>query len=334
MRLKRADCAGPGITRRRAGRGFIYLDQSGRRITDETLLERIRSLVIPPAWRDVWICPRENGHIQATGFDEAGRKQYLYHEKWTSRRAAEKFDAMLRFSSALPRLRRAVDRDLKSAVPDREPVLACAVRLLDLGHFRIGSEQYAEENSTFGVATILRRQVTLPAGSDEIVFDYPAKGALDRRVSIRDRAVRTIAEPLMRRRSGPDDFLVYRSGRRWADVRSTDINEYIRDGAGGPFSAKDFRTWHGTVIAARALAGAGEVPSSRRGRERVIRAAVDEVAEALGNTPAVARDSYIDPRLFDRYRDGDVAALKPGAGRPSRTGLSAAERTVRSFLDG
>jgi len=254
VRLKRSDCSSDGITRRRSGRGFVYVDASGARIRDDVLIARIKDLAIPPAWQEVWICPDVNGHIQATGIDDAGRKQYLYHERWTSRRSAEKFDSMLRFAAALPRLRRAASRDLELSEPVRSRVLAGAVRLIDLGHFRVGGEQYAEENSTFGVATILKSQVRLTDDTDGIEFTYPAKGSQERNLTIHDRQVRRLSEELVRRRSGPEDFLVYREGRRWIDVRSEDVNEYIQEHAGEEFSAKDFRTWHGTVTAAVHLA--------------------------------------------------------------------------------
>lgn len=332
MRLKRSDCAGRGITRRRAGRGFVYLDHDGERISDEEMLDRIRALVIPPAWREVWICPHQNGHIQATGFDEAGRKQYLYHEKWTSRRAAEKFDSMRRFAGRLPYLRRQVKRDLDDSAATLERVSAAAVRLIDLAYFRIGSEQYAEENETFGVATILKTQVSHGEAKHEVVFDYLAKGSAERQVTITDPAISSLTRQLLRRRSGPEDFLVYRSGRGWVDLRSAQVNEYIQEHAGEGFSAKDFRTWHGTVIAATTLARAGAPPSSSRAKERNIRDAIAEVAEELGNTPAVARESYIDPAVFDRYRDGDVIQAGRGTGRPSRTGLSRTEKSVLRLL--
>lgn len=333
MRLRRSDCAGEGFTRRRAGKGFVYLDESGEMIRDEELLERIRSLAIPPAWEDVWICPSGKGHIQATGIDDAGRKQYLYHEHWTARRAAEKFDSMVAFAAKLPALRRRVGRDIAGGDVGRDAVLACAVRLMDLGHFRIGGEQYAEENETFGVATILRDQVALPRGTQTVEFSYPAKGSLDRRVLLRDPEIRAVSEKLKRRRAGPDDFLAYRSGRRWVDLKSHEINEYIQETVGEGHSAKDFRTWNGTVYAATYLATAGPPPSSSSAREKVIREAVRAVAEELGNTPAVARSSYIDPRLFDRYRDGKSVDAGKRPGRPARRGLSRAERAVLDLLD-
>jgi DNA topoisomerase IB len=298
------------------------------------LIARIKDLAIPPAWQEVWICPDVNGHIQATGIDDAGRKQYLYHERWTSRRSAEKFDSMLRFAAALPRLRRAASRDLELSEPVRSRVLAGAVRLIDLGHFRVGGEQYAEENSTFGVATILKSQVRLTDDTDGIEFTYPAKGSQERNLTIHDRQVRRLSEELVRRRSGPEDFLVYREGRRWIDVRSEDVNEYIQEHAGEEFSAKDFRTWHGTVTAAVHLASDGPPPPGSRARERKIRQAIDVVAEELGNTPAVARDSYVDSRILDRFRSGEAIELGSRPGRRAKTGLSLAERSVRQMLGG
>lgn len=334
MRLKRADCSSEGIVRRRSGRGFVYLDPSGDRIRDETLVTRIKDLAIPPAWREVWICPDANGHIQATGIDEAGRKQYLYHEQWTSRRSAEKFDSMLKFSAVLPRLRRTVSHDLDEDEAARSRVLAGAVRLIDLGHFRIGNEQYAEENSTFGVATILKSQVRLADEDDGVEFSYPAKGSQERNLTIHDRQIRGLSEKLLRRRSGPEDFLVYREGRDWIDVRSEDVNDYIQEHAGDEFSAKDFRTWHGTVTAAVHLASSGPPPKSSRAREKVIREAIEAVAEELGNTAAVARDSYVDSRILDRYRSGEGIDLGSRPGRTAKAGLSLTERTVRQMLGG
>jgi DNA topoisomerase-1 len=300
-RLRRADCAGQGISRRRRGAGFTYLDAEQGRIEDEETLERVRSLGIPPAWEDVWICPDPLGHIQATGIDAAGRKQYLYHDRWQRRAAERKFEAMREFAAGLPRLRRAVKRDLgRDGVP-RERALACAVRLLDLGFFRIGGEEYAETNESFGVATVRREHVTV--SGEEVVFDFPAKSGQRRVQSIRDTPVREAIEAMRRRRGGPEDLLVFREGGAWRDVRSTDVNEYLKEHIGDDFSAKDFRTWHGTVLAAVELAMQPR-PRSQAGAKRAINAAVKGVAEQLGNTPAVCRSSYIDPRVLDRFREG------------------------------
>ena len=300
-RLRRSDCSGEGIRRRRRGRGFSYLDGDRRPIEDEETLERIRELAIPPAWEEVWICPDPFGHIQATGIDAAGRKQYLYHSRWQQRRAERKFEAVREFAAELPALRRAVARDLKLEGMPRERALACAVRLLDLGFFRIGGEEYAEANESYGVATVRREPVSVSDG--EVVFDFPAKSGQRRVQSIRDQGVRRAIETMRRRRGGPEDLLAFREDGAWRDVRSDDVNAYIQAHAGERFSAKDFRTWHGTVLTAVELAGEPP-PRSQSAAKRAIQEAVGQVAEALGNTPAVCRSSYIDPRVLDRFRDG------------------------------
>jgi len=210
-RLRRSDCSGRGIGRRRRGSGFSYLDPEGGAIRDEDTLERIRELAIPPAWREVWICSDPYGHIQATGLDEAGRKQYLYHERWQLRAAQRKFESMREFAAILPKLRRAVKKDLALEGMPRERALACAVRLLDLGFFRIGGEEYAETNESYGVATVLREHVSIEG--EEVVFDFPAKSGQRRVQSIRDPEVKAVIEAMRRRRSGPDDLLVYRDGQ-------------------------------------------------------------------------------------------------------------------------
>ncbi|HEX6752629.1 MAG TPA: DNA topoisomerase IB [Solirubrobacterales bacterium] len=330
-RLRRSDCSAPGIQRRRSGGGFSYLDPEGGRVTDEDTLARIRGLAIPPAWREVWICGEPFGHIQATGLDEAGRKQYLYHERWQLRAAQHKFESMREFASTLPKLRRAVKKDLARDGVPRERALACAVRLLDLGFFRIGGEEYAEANESYGVATVLREHVSV--NGEEVSFDFPAKSGQRRVQSIRDPAVREVIEAMRRRRSGPDDLLVFREDGAWRDVRSEDVNAYLQEKAGEEFSAKDFRTWHGTVLAAIELAREG-APSSKGGGERAIRAAVKRVAEWLGNTPAVCRSSYIDPRVLDRFRDGktiELAGIGAGNGAtPQRQSL--VERRVLELV--
>jgi DNA topoisomerase I len=309
-RLRRVDCSGTGITRRRRGRGFEYLDADGRRITEPTVLERIRELAIPPAWEDVWICPYPMGHIQATGTDAAGRKQYRYHDLWRQRRDAEKFESMIHFAHALPRLRGRVAKDLRREGMPRERVLACAVRLLDRGFFRIGSEDYAEENDTYGIATMKKRHVTV--AGEEVSFDYEAKGGKRRLQTIADPEVAGLVRALKQRRGGGDELLAYKDGRSWVDVKSPDINEYVKDAAGEEFSAKDFRTWSGTVLAAVALAVSGPARGTKTSRKRAKARAVQEVARYLGNTPTVARASYIDPRVFDRFDGGlTIAGVLP-----------------------
>jgi DNA topoisomerase IB len=302
-RLRRADCSGPGIARVRKGRGFSYVDADGQRVEDTEVLARIRELGIPPAWRDVWICPYANGHLQATGTDAAGRKQYLYHEDWRRRRDLEKFDEMLDFARALPDLRAHVQADLNAGEDlSRERVLACAIRLLDRGFFRIGTEDYAAQNDTYGLATMRKEHVSLEDAT--MVFDYPAKSGKRRIQAVVDTDAAAILAALKRRRGGGDELLAFKEGRRWRDVRSPDINAYIKEVTGADYSAKDFRTWNATVLAAIALAVSGEVAGTPTGRKRAVSRAVQEVAHYLGNTPAVCRASYIDPRVFDAYSAG------------------------------
>ncbi len=322
-RLRRSDCSGPGIRRRRCGRGFVYAAEDGRRVADEVTLARIRELVIPPAWRDVWICADERGHLQATGFDDAGRKQYLYHPDWRRRRDREKFEEMLDFAARLPKLRRRVERELRSPDLDRRRMLACGVRLLDVGCFRVGTEDYARENGSHGLTTI-RRDHVRRQGS-ELVFDYPAKSGQRLRTVVGDPAAVAALDALLRRRrcAGEEQLLAYRDGRVWRPLRAEDINAYLKECLDGDFSAKDFRTWNATVLAAVALACAPPAPT-KTARRRAIAAAVRDTAECLGNTPAVCRASYVDPRVFDRYLSGWTLSAV-GAG-PTGLGLLAQPR--------
>lgn len=332
-RLRRSDPAVPGIRRRRHGRGFRYIDEDGRPVADGVVLQRIAELVIPPAWRDVWICPYPGGHIQATGFDEKGRKQYLYHSRWRARRDQDKFDDMVRFAEALPALREVVGRDLARGDLSREHVLACAARLLERGFFRIGSEDYAVTNETYGLATMRKEHVKVDG--DAIDFDYPAKSGKRRVHAVVDPDVAAVVATLKARRSGGDELLAYRVRRTWRDVRSPDINDYLKQASGLDISAKDFRTWGATVLAAIALAVTDSGVTSKTARKRAIMRAVREVAYYLGNTPAVARASYIDPRVFDRYRDGETirSALGEIAADPDVTAIQGpAERAVLELL--
>ena len=305
-RLRSADPSSPGFTRRRAGKGFVYYDEAGKRIADLETLERIKSLVIPPAWQDVWICPWPTGHLQAVGVDARGRRQYLYHDRWRARRDAEKFDHMVEFARALPALRERCCELLDDNGLGRERVLACTIRLLDLGFFRIGGEEYVEQNSSYGLATLCKKHVTI--GPDHALsFDYPAKSGKRRVQTIVDEAVFGVVAALKRRRTGGSELFVYRKGRTWIDIRSVDINDFVKELSGGEFTAKDFRTWAGTVLAAVALAVA-EKAGSKTARKRAISRAYQEVAHYLGNTPAVCRKSYVDPRVVDRYRAGGTIA--------------------------
>jgi DNA topoisomerase-1 len=324
----------PGIARLRHGRGFRYLDEDGEKVSDEVVLQRIAELVIPPAWKDVWICPYPGGHIQATGIDEAGRKQYLYHPRWRARRDAQKFDDMVRFARSLDTMRAAVDADLLRDDMSKAHVLACATRLLDRGLFRIGSEDYAVTNQSYGLATMRKEHVTL--SGETLEFDYPAKSGKRRIHAVVDPEVASVLATLKRRRGGGEELLAYKEARRWRDVKSADINEYLKDVTGLDVSAKDFRTWGATVIAAVALAVIDPGVTSKTARKRAIMRAVKEVAYYLGNTPAVARASYIDPRVFDRYRDGTTIhpALPEIAADSDITAIQGpAEKAVLDLLD-
>jgi DNA topoisomerase IB len=304
--LRRSDPNVPGIRRRRCGRGFRYLGPDARPVRDGDTLSRIKTLVIPPAWKDVWICLDPSGHIQAVGTDDAGRRQYRYHALWRVLQDQDKHDRVLEFGTALPRLRHTVSLHLAGSGLTKERVLAGAVRLIDLGFFRPGGEEYATENGTFGVATIRREHVTSSHG--QLVFSYPAKGSQQREQAVVDRDVHAIVCSLKRRRHGGEGLFAYWAGRRWHDVDAADINQYLRDNTGGEFTAKDFRTWHATVLAAVALAVSERAADSERGRKRAEVRAVKEVAGYLGNTPAVARASYIDPRVIELYERGITMA--------------------------
>jgi DNA topoisomerase-1 len=334
-RLRRSDPTAPGIHRRRAGRGFTYLDADGHRVSDAAVLGRIHDLAIPPAWREVWICPWPNGHIQAVGFDAKGRRQYRYHDAWRARRDREKFDRALDLGRALPAVRSRCAELLVADEMTRDRVLACAVRLLDVGFFRVGGEEYAEENGSYGLATLEKSHARVVG--EEVVFDYPAKSGCHRVQSVVDPAVRDVIVALKARRGGGRDLLAYREDGRWVDVRSGEINEFLRRLAGIDVTAKDFRTWNATVLAAVALAVSWSAVKSRTARQRAVRRAVGEVASYLGNTPAVCRTSYIDPRVIDRYHNGETIRLALGSlGDGPGPGLAMhgeVEQAVMTLLD-
>jgi DNA topoisomerase-1 len=335
--LRRVDCTGPGLRRVKRGKGFSILGPDGERVDEPEVLQRIAELVIPPAWQDVWICPYPGGHIQATGIDQKGRKQYLYHPRWRARRDQAKFEDMVQFARALPRLRARVGADLAREDFSYDHVLALAVRLLDRGFFRIGTEDYAVTNETYGLATMKKRHCRVDG--DTLLFDYPAKHGKRRVQAIVDPAVAEDLRHLKRRRGGGDELLAYRVNPPrgpWTDVRSPDINAWLKDATGQDVSAKDFRTWGATVLAAVGLA-VSPVPDTKTARKRAIARVVKEVAFYLGNTPAVARASYIDPRTFDRYQDGiTIAGVLPelGEGGDGTAIQGDVERAVLELLTG
>jgi DNA topoisomerase-1 len=312
VRLRRSDPSGRGVTRRRAGRGFRFIDQHGNTVCADDRA-RIQALTIPPAWRDVWICPWPNGHIQAVGTDDAGRRQYLYHEKWRQRRDEEKFDRVLELAPLLPDFRTTVEADLRGRGYSRNKALGAALRMLDHGVFRVGGEEYVEQHGTYGAATLLREQVRVRQGA--VTFDFPAKGGVDRVCAIPDETLAAAVASLRRARTDSDRLLVYREGGRWRELRTDDVNMRFKELVGDGYSVKDLRTWNATVLAAVELA-TRPVPTARRRRRQAEVAMFRAVAEHLGNTPAVARKSYVDPRLVDRYQAGDTIAellpLDPG----------------------
>jgi DNA topoisomerase-1 len=329
-RLRRTSPDEPGWTRRRAGRGFVYLDEHGGRLSDEDA-ERVRDLVIPPAWEDVWVTPHANGHLQAVGTDEAGRRQYLYHPDWRSRRDAEKFDRVLGFGRALSKARERVLTDL--GTEGMEPARACAVavRLLDLGYFRIGNDVYSDKYGSFGLTTLERQHVR--RRGDLLVFDFTGKSGIEHHVEIDDRATVEALETMRRRRGGGERLLAFKDSGRWCPMDSSRVNDYVRETTGIEATAKDFRTWHATVIAAAALAESEEPGESKASRKRAVSAAMKEVAEFLGNTPTLARSSYVDPRVVDAYEEGRTIAGTTRRHYPKADDRQAAlERAVLRLL--
>jgi DNA topoisomerase-1 len=297
--LTHSDPHGPGITRERADGDFRYRDPSGLPVTGGEALLRIGALSIPPGWQDVWISTDPLGHIQATGVDSRGRTQYRYHQVWREQRDAQKFAHMLRFAGVLPALRSATVRDLGGRRLDRDRVAATAVRLLDLGLFRIGGEKYAELDHHYGATTLRKRDVTVTR--DGVAFDYIAKEGKRRVITVTDGAVRSAVRALIRSDNDLDSLFSFQDGAAWRPLRSHEVSGYIVTRSGGHFTAKEFRTWNATVLMALLLANTDPAPTARS-QTRAIAAAVRGVADWLGDTPTVARASYIDPRLIARYQ--------------------------------
>ncbi|MFL6099774.1 MAG: DNA topoisomerase IB [Actinomycetales bacterium] len=333
MRLRTVSPDQPGIRRLRRGRGFGYVHASGRAVSAAER-RRIEELVIPPAWTDVWICELANGHIQAVGTDDAGRRQYLYHPVWRERRDRDKFEHALTVGQRLPVARSVVTRHLKLPGMPAERALATAFRLLDLGFFRIGGESYTEQHGSYGLATLLRRHVSVRGGV--ATFRYAAKSGQRRDLTLQDAQTIAAVRAMLARKGGGNELLAYRRGRVWVDVTSSDINAYVKERLGEDVSAKDFRTWHATVLAALELASRSAEATSRTARQRVEREAVREVAERLGNTRTVARNSYIDPQVIESFRRGQTVDCAFTAaevvGSPRRRAV--AERALLRLLSG
>jgi len=321
VRLRTVSCQDPGWRRIRSGRGFRYVDERGDALPAEAV-ERVKALVIPPAWTDVWICPHERGHLQVVGTDDAGRRQYLYHPAWRQKRDEAKFDRVHEMARKLPGVRRKLRNALKGDPTARETVLAAAVRLVDLGCFRLGAEEYTHDYGSRGLTTLERRHLHRVNG--QAVFDFVGKSGIEHEIRVDDAAVLRVLSALTRGRRPSSRLIAAREAGRWTPVGADEVNDYLRDVFDQDVTAKDLRTWHATVTVAAAL-GSAERASSARGRAKQVRAAVTEASELLGNTPAVARSAYVDPRVIDLFEDG--VTIEPKRGEDALT------RAVVELLD-
>ena len=329
-RLRRTFPDQPGWSRRKSGKGFTYLDERGNKL-DAEQVQRCKDLVIPPAWTDVWITPYPNGHLQAVGTDDAGRKQYLYHPQWRASRDAAKFDRILVFGKALSKARERVLADIGAEGMSLERACAVAVRLLDLGYFRIGNDVYTDTNGSFGLTTMLKEHVSRT--KEGLRFTFVGKSGLEHDITIDDPAAMQARDGMRRRRGGGDRLLAWKDGRSWRSLGSSEVNDYIRSCTGIDATAKDFRTWHATVIAADALAKTDEPGQTKASRKRAVSAAMKEVSEFLGNTPTLARTSYVDPRVVEAYERGRTVKVR-GKYDTDDARQAALERAVLKLLTG
>ena len=304
MRLRRSTIDGPGVRRVRRGKGFGYVDADGKAIDADTR-ERVKALVIPPAWKDVWISPHPNGHIQAVGTDDAGRRQYLYHDKWHEARGREKHDRVVALAKRLPAARKQLATDLRDSGLGRPRITAAALHMLDAGLFRTGGEEYESQNGSYGVATLLRQHVTV--SGEDITFEFPAKSGVLREAVMTDQLLARLVLSLKRSSYPGERLLAYRDKAGWHELHSADLNVAFKELVGDEFTVKDLRTWAATVTAAVALAQTGPAETERE-EKRAVKDAMKVVSEHLGNTPAVARSSYVDPRVLDEYAVGRTVA--------------------------
>lgn len=332
-RLRYTTDSARGIRRKRCGRGFVYVGGNGRRIRNSETLERIKNLAIPPAWTDTWICPREDGHLQATGRDAKGRKQYRYHPAYRAQRDETKFHRMLEFSTLLPKVRQRVERDLSLPGLSREKVLATVVRLLEKTLIRVGNEVYARQNRSYGLTTMRDRHVEVTG--DEIRFRFRGKSGVVHSVAVNDSRLAKIVQQCQSL-PGQELFQFLDDDGKRQDVSSSDVNEYLHRITGRAVSAKDFRTWAGTMGAATAFRDLGPTESEKEANKIVVQV-IDQVAENLGNTREVCRKYYVHPRVIDRYLKGEVIPATPRLRKPKRSRPSAMlrrdESAVLKFLD-
>ena len=327
--LRHSSDGEPGYTRRRQGRGWRYLDANGRTVRDPRLKARFDALAIPPAYTDVWICRSSRGHLQAAGTDDAGRRQYLYHPAWHEQRQVEKYERILRFADGLPDVRRVIAGHLRRKRLGREKALAAAVRMLDRTNIRLGGEAYARRHKTYGLATLRSKHITVEG--DTLLLDFTGKGGIDHHAEIVNARLATVVAE-MDELPGYEVFAYLDEGGAVVNVRSDDVNAYIKEVMGEDFSAKDFRTWAGTVAAAVALDEVGPVEGAKE-RQRAVTRVCRIAAELLGNTPAVCRTSYIDPRVIDHFLDGvTISSLMGEIDARLRSGHTGEELAVLALL--
>lgn len=330
--LRYVDSSEPGLSRRRCGRGFSYRWPDGSTVRDAAVRARIAALAIPPAWTDVWICADDRGHILATGRDARDRKQYIYHPRWIESQSAAKFESLVAFGEALPRIRRRVRRDLRRPGLPRPKVLAAVVRLLDQTYLRIGNEAYTAENDSYGLTTLRERHVEVDGSTIQIDFD--GKGGQHRTVALDDGRIAAVVSALQ---DLPGQRLFQYLDEEGAShvVESTDVNDYLRDASGADVTAKDYRTWAATVTAAAVLQAIGE-GERVEDRTRSVREALDQVAGLLGNTAAICRSAYVDPRLVEAYLEGRLCdalgELRAGSRDARIPDLLAEEAVVLAYL--
>jgi DNA topoisomerase-1 len=331
-RLRYVRDADKGYARRRRGKSFTYLRPNGETLRDTTVLARIRSLAIPPAWKDVWICPTPNGHLQATGRDARGRKQYRYHARWRQAQDQHKYERIIAFAQALPKARRAVARDLRKRGLPREKVLAACVRLLETTLIRVGNDEYARDNNSFGLTTMLDAHVKVRGAT--IRFDFRGKHGIEHEIDLDDRRLADIVRGC-RDLPGQELFQYIDEAGNIRDVGSGDVNDYLREICGEEFTAKDFRTWAGTALAAQALQEFHDFDSTAAAKRNITNA-IERVAERLGNTQAICRKSYVHPAIIDAYMDRSlVKTLKRQTERELRGALhrlSSEEAAVLALL--
>jgi len=330
--LRHVSDAGPGIRRRRSGKGFSYSGPDGKTFHDREVIRRIRALAIPPAWTQVWICPHEDGHLQATGRDARGRKQYRYHRRWHEVRDETKYGRLFHFGSSLSQIRARVDEDLSLPGLPREKVLATIVRLLETTLIRVGNEEYARANGSFGLTTMLEHHVKVEGA--RLNFRFSGKSGKSHTIQVIDRRLARLVKRIQDL-PGQDLFQYLDDTEEPQPVSSADVNEYLRLIAGQDFTAKDFRTWAGTVLAACYLAGSGAFADGEDTPKSVVTSAVESVAKQLGNTPAICRKCYIHPSVMAAYQDRKLFDrwLKENADVVTLPGLSPEESALLRFLD-